>query len=155
MCYQRKILLQIQGAKPVSHWMLWTILIGRTWCWPWMHKNIQCCMSVLTSGMMLTYINIWLPFGTVFKLSQGNIQSLLISLLCLFKIEPSRWKSEKGRRNEINNTIYLNLDWRDMLNIHHGAFIYDNSTFFYSQLLWSFVMQNVKLHKIFIKILPR
>lgn len=99
MVSKENILIQIQGAKPVPHWILWTILIGRTWCWPWTHKNIQCCMSVLTSGMMLTYINIWLPFGTVFKLRQGNIQSLLISLLCLFKKEPSRSKSDKGRRN--------------------------------------------------------
>ena len=111
-------------------------------------------MSVLTSVILLTYINIWLPFGTVFKLSQGNIQLLLISLLCLFKIEPSRWKSDKGRRNEINNKMYVNLDWRGMLNIHHGEFIYNNSTFFYCQLLWSLVTQNVKLHKIFIKSLP-
>lgn len=42
---------------------------------------------MLTSGIMLTYINIWLHFGTDFKLSQGNIQSLLIYLLFLFKIE--------------------------------------------------------------------
>lgn len=91
-----------------GYWILCTVLIDRTWRWPWTNKNIKCCTSMLTSGMMLTYINIWLLFGTDFKLSQGNIQSLLISLLSLFKIESSRWKSVEGRRNETNNQMYLN-----------------------------------------------